>query len=67
MVLVLVTRGKGASRPDYARIVEFDTIEAAEAYCKRINPTVPEKYWEMGTVMYDHQDFVSLVWPDAYD
>lgn len=67
MVNVLVTRGKGASPPDFARVVPFDTVSEAEAYCARVNPTVREKHWEYAVVLYDAQDFVPLVWPDVCD
>lgn len=65
-VNVLVTRGKGASNPDWARVVSFDTYEEAEAYCERINPKVKEKHWEMGTIMRPN-DFIALTWPDVCD
>jgi len=65
-VNVLVTRGKGASKPDYARIVSFDTYDEAHAYCERISPKVNEKHWEMGTIMHP-SIFTELTWPEVCD
>jgi hypothetical protein len=65
-VNVLVTRGKGASNPDWARIVTFETFEEAMAYCDRIEPKVKGKHWEMGTIM-PATGYAPLTWPEVCD
>lgn len=63
-VIVLITRGKHDS-VDYAQVVLFETIGAAQTFCKE-KCTGRKKYWTDAVIVRNGEE-VELMQPDWED
>jgi len=62
-IIVLVTKGKGDNRPDYATVELFDDVANALGFIREIN-TVYTKHWIKAEIVSDGET-VELDWPEA--
>lgn len=63
-VIVLVMRGKGDGRADYAEVYTFSNHEAAQAFCEKQQNTT-SKYWTRAEIVVQGES-VELDSPHNY-
>lgn len=62
-VMILVTLGKGDSRPDSAKVVLAANSRTAEDYCNEINSAPKQKYWTKAEIVSVGEE-IELTWPE---